>query len=63
LFVGEPNDLRQHVLVPSEGELGLDPFLQREDAQLFEALRLRPREGLVGEFPKGLSTPERERSP
>jgi hypothetical protein len=56
-------ELGHHVGVPAEGELGLEPGLQRGDAQLLEARRLGDGERLVGEVGQGRAPPQAEGLP
>ena len=51
---GEAAQLRQQVVVAAERQLRLDPLLERDQAQLLQALCFRPRELLVGEVAVGL---------
>jgi hypothetical protein len=49
--------------VATERELGVVPQLERVQALLLEAARLRPRERLVGKVGEDRAAPERERLP
>jgi hypothetical protein len=52
--------LRQDLFVAPKLEVSLDPFLQRDQAQLLEALRLAAGELLVGQLAVRLPSPEAE---
>ena len=52
--------LSHDVRVPAEGKIGLDPALERGQAQLLEPRDRRLRERLVGEVGKRWPAPERE---
>ena len=53
-------ELGDELRSPPEREVGLDPLLQRQAAQLLEAGRLRLHELLVREVSQRLSSPERQ---
>ncbi len=55
--------LADHLPVPSEGEVGLDPFLERPEPQLLETIDVGGRERLVGEVGQRRAPPQRERLP
>ena len=47
----------------AEGEIGVDPILQRREAKLLEAPDSRSRPRLVGELDQRRAAPQRERLP
>jgi hypothetical protein len=59
----EAAQLRQQVAVPAEGELGLDPQLDRGHAEFLQPLRLSAREVPGGELAVGRAAPQRQRAP
>ena len=61
--VREALELGQEVEISVELELRLKPFLERNEAQLLEALGLDARERLVGELAVRRSPPEGKRTP
>ena len=61
--VREALELGQKVEISLELELRLEPLLERDQAQLLEALGLNARERLVGELAVRRSPPEAERTP
>ncbi len=61
LLCDERLELGDERLVPSKREVRVDPLLERQEPQLFEALDLRLGEGLVREVRQRLASPQRER--
>src|ERR671928_222043 len=61
MLSGQRLELGDHLLVPPEREVGLDPVLQGREAQLLEPPDLVLREWLVGEVRERRPAPERKR--
>ncbi len=58
---GEREDLTERLVVTAEGELRVDPLLERDQPQLLEALGFGLGELLVGELAVGTAAPEAQR--
>ena len=61
VLVDERLELGDHVSMPTEGEIGVDPHLDHGEPQLLEAGDGRLGEVLVGELDQGGAPPQRER--
>ena len=61
MLLEERVELTREFRVPAGLEVGIDPVLQRREAQLFEAGDLRLGEGLEGEVAERRAAPECER--
>ncbi|HEY8237077.1 MAG TPA: hypothetical protein VIF85_10580 [Gaiellaceae bacterium] len=60
--VGQAAKLGQKFCLAPKLELCLDPFLERDKAQLLEALHLAAGELLVGQLAVGLPAPQSQRA-
>ena len=56
-----PLQLADHVGVPAEREVGVDPALERHEPLLLEPRALRLRPGMVGELAERRAAPQRQR--
>jgi hypothetical protein len=63
LLAHQAQQLRQHLIVAAELELGLEPFLLAGEPELLQPFRLAARELLVGELAVGAAAPERKPAP
>lgn len=57
MLTGQPFELGDHLPVPPAGQVGVDPFLESDDARLVEAGRLGPDSGDVDDVGQRLPPP------